>query len=99
MGVVYILIAILIFGLLIATHELGHFLTAKLLGVQVNEFSVGMGPALWSREKGETLYSLRAFPIGGYCAMEAPRRSCSRFRASGAARATRPFRAWTAATP
>ena len=66
----FIIIAILIFGFLIATHELGHFAAAKGLGVKVNEFSIGMGPALFSREKGETLYSLRAFPIGGYCAME-----------------------------
>lgn len=66
----YIIIGILIFGVLIATHELGHFATAKLLGVKVNEFAVGMGPALWKRQKGETLYSLRALPIGGYCAME-----------------------------
>uniref|UniRef100_UPI0026269E01 M50 family metallopeptidase n=1 Tax=uncultured Flavonifractor sp. TaxID=1193534 RepID=UPI0026269E01 len=53
-----------------AIHEFGHFVAAKALGVRVNEFSIGMGPALISREKGETLYSLRAFPIGGYCAME-----------------------------
>ena len=67
---VFILAAILVFGLLIAVHELGHFLAAKLCGVRVNEFSIGMGPLLWSREKGETLYSLRALPIGGFCAME-----------------------------
>lgn len=66
----YIIIAILIFGLLIAVHELGHFLTAKLFGIRVNEFSIGMGPALIKHEKGETLYSLRALPIGGFCAME-----------------------------
>ena len=66
----YIIIAILIFGVLIATHELGHFATAKLLGVKVNEFSVGMGPAVFKHQKGETLYSLRVLPIGGYCAME-----------------------------
>ena len=66
----YPIVAILIFGVLIATHELGHFLTAKWLGVKVNEFAVGMGPAIFKRWKGETLYSLRAFPIGGYCAME-----------------------------
>ena len=66
----YVIVAILIFGVLIATHELGHFATAKALGVKVNEFSVGMGPALLKRQKGETLYSLRALPIGGYCAME-----------------------------
>ena len=66
----YIIIAILIFGILIATHELGHFVAAKGMGVKVNEFSIGMGPAIFSRERGETLYSLRAFPVGGYCAME-----------------------------
>jgi len=66
----YILAAILIFGVLIAVHELGHFLAAKLSGVQVNEFSIGMGPTLWHRQKGETQYSLRALPIGGFCAME-----------------------------
>ena len=66
----YIIVAILIFGFLIATHELGHFASAKLLGVKVNEFAVGMGPALLQRQKGETLYSLRALPIGGFCAME-----------------------------
>ena len=67
---VFIVIGILIFGVLIAVHELGHFITAKLLGVKVNEFSVGMGPSIISKEKGETLYSLRVLPIGGYCAME-----------------------------
>lgn len=66
----YIIIAILIFGILVATHELGHFATAKLLGVKVNEFAVGMGPALLKWGKGETLYSLRALPIGGFCALE-----------------------------
>lgn len=68
--ILYILLAVLIFGVLIAIHEFGHFFTAKLLGVKVNEFAIGMGPALWSKTKGETQYSLRAFPIGGYCAME-----------------------------
>ena len=66
----YIILGILFFGLLIAVHEWGHFITAKKLDVQVNEFSIGMGPAIWSRQKGETKYSLRALPIGGYCAME-----------------------------
>lgn len=66
----FIFIGILIFGLLIAVHELGHFLTAKLMGVKVNEFSIGMGPAVFSKQKGDTLYSIRALPIGGYCAME-----------------------------
>lgn len=67
---VYILVSILMFGVLIAVHEFGHFITAKLFGIRVNEFSIGMGPALFKREKGETLYSLRLLPIGGYCAME-----------------------------
>ena len=66
----YILIAILIFGVLIFVHELGHFLTAKALDVQVNEFAVCMGPALVKKTKGETTYSLRCIPIGGYCEME-----------------------------
>ncbi len=68
--ILYILLAIILFGVLIAIHEFGHFFTAKLLGVKVNEFAIGMGPTLWSRQKGETLYSLRAFPVGGFCAME-----------------------------
>ena len=66
----YILIAILIFGFLIAVHELGHFMAAKAFGVRVNEFSVGMGPAVLRKKKGDTEYSLRILPIGGYCAME-----------------------------
>lgn len=70
MIVLYILLAILIFGVLIMTHELGHFITAKLFGVRVNEFSVCMGPAIWQKTVGETTYALRCIPIGGYCAME-----------------------------
>ena len=65
----YIIIAILMFGILIAVHEFGHFTAAKLCGVRVEEFSIGMGPALWKHQKGETLYALRALPLGGYCAM------------------------------
>ena len=52
------------------THEAGHFAFAKLFDVRVNEFSVGMGPILWKRKKGETQYSVRLLPVGGYCAME-----------------------------
>ncbi len=70
MVVFYIVLAILLFSVLIFVHELGHFLTAKLFGVQVNEFSLFMGPAIWKKQKGETLYALRCIPIGGYCAME-----------------------------
>ena len=67
---VYILIAILIFGILIGLHEFGHFAAAKACGVRVHEFSIGMGPLLFQRKRGDTDYSLRLFPIGGYCAME-----------------------------
>ena len=65
-----VLFAILLFSLLIFVHELGHFAAAKLSGVRVNEFSMFMGPALWKKQAGETLYALRLIPIGGYCAME-----------------------------
>lgn len=65
-----VLFAILLFSILIFVHELGHFAAAKLSGVQVNEFSMFMGPAIWKRQIGETLYSVRLIPIGGYCAME-----------------------------
>ena len=65
-----IIYAILIFCLLIFVHELGHFIVAKLSGVRVNEFAIGMGPAIFKKQKGETLYAVRVFPIGGYCAME-----------------------------
>ena len=65
-----IIYAIIIFCILIFVHELGHFIVAKACGVKVNEFSIGMGPAFFKRQKGETLYALRIFPIGGFCAME-----------------------------
>ncbi|MCC8099924.1 MAG: M50 family metallopeptidase [Clostridiales bacterium] len=66
----YIILAILMFGLLIAVHEFGHFSVAKLCGVRVNEFSIGMGPLLLHKQGKETEYSLRLLPIGGFCAME-----------------------------
>lgn len=65
----YIIIAIIIFGILIAIHEFGHFTAAKLCGVKVEEFAIGMGPALFKKQKGETVYALRIMPIGGFCAM------------------------------
>ena len=64
------ILALLLFAVLIFPHELGHFLMARATGVQVNEFAFGMGPAIWQKQRGETLYSIRVFPIGGYCAME-----------------------------
>ena len=65
-----VLLAILFFGLIIFIHEFGHFFTAKLNGVTVHEFAIGMGPILFKFQKGETLYSLRLFPIGGFNRME-----------------------------
>ncbi len=65
-----IVIALIIFGLIVTVHEFGHFICAKLSGIKVLEFSIGMGPKLIQKQKGETMYSLRALPIGGYCAME-----------------------------
>ena len=65
-----ILFAFLLFSFLIFIHEWGHFIAAKLSGVQVNEFAIFMGPALVKWQKGETQYSIRCIPIGGYCAME-----------------------------
>lgn len=65
-----IVFAILLFSILIFVHELGHFLAAKASGVQVNEFAIFMGPAIFKKQVGETLYSIRCIPIGGYCAME-----------------------------
>ncbi len=60
---------VLILGIIILVHEFGHFIWAKKFGVYVHEFALGMGPKIWSKQKGETVYSLRAIPIGGFCAM------------------------------
>ena len=65
-----IVIGVLIFEFIIFIHEFGHFITAKRFGVQVNEFAIGMGPKLFQFTKGETKYTIRLLPIGGYCAME-----------------------------
>ncbi len=69
-SVLKIVIALLIFGVIILVHEFGHFIVAKRMKVRVNEFAIGMGPKLVSWGKGETLYSLRLLPLGGFCAME-----------------------------
>ena len=64
------ILTIVLFCIMIFPHELGHFLAAKKMGVQVNEFAFGMGPTIWKKQRGETLHSIRLFPIGGFCAME-----------------------------
>ena len=64
-----ILAAVLLFGFIVLVHEFGHFLLAKCSGIGVVEFSVGMGPRIFSVEKGETRYSIKALPFGGSCMM------------------------------
>lgn len=65
-----IIISVLLFLVMILVHEFGHFIMAKLFKVKVNEFSVGFGPKLFKKQGKETLYTFRAIPIGGFCAME-----------------------------
>jgi len=64
-----IIIAVLIFGLIVLIHEFGHFITAKKFGITVLEFSIGMGPKIYSWTSHNTIFSIRALPIGGYCSM------------------------------
>lgn len=71
MDLLYVLLALLVFGFMILVHELGHFLFAKLFKVEINEFSIGMGPKIISKKGRDNVqYSLRLLPIGGYVAME-----------------------------
>ncbi|MBQ4495457.1 MAG: site-2 protease family protein, partial [Selenomonadaceae bacterium] len=58
--------AVFVFGLLVLVHEFGHFITAKMTGMRVDEFAIGFGPKLISKKHGETVYSLRAVPLGGF---------------------------------
>lgn len=80
-----IIIGVLLFELIIFIHELGHFMTAKASGVKVNEFALGMGPRILRFKKGETIYSLRLLPIGGFCAMEGEDEESDNPRAFGKA--------------
>ena len=70
MSILYILIAILLLGILVVAHEFGHFMAARLTGIEVMEFAVGFGPKLlnWTSKKTGTKFSLRAIPLGGFCA-------------------------------
>ncbi len=65
----YVFSALVVLGVLIIVHELGHFLMARWMGVGVEKFSIGFGPEIWSKQKGETLYRLAAAPFGGYVKM------------------------------
>ena len=64
-----IVIAFLVFSFIVFFHEWGHFLLARWGGIGVEEFAIGMGPKLWGKKRGDTLYSIRLLPIGGFCAM------------------------------
>ncbi len=86
-----ILFAILFFGVIIALHEFGHFSTAKLFKIKVNEFSIGMGPALFKKKKGETLYALRLLPIGGFVSLEGEDETSDDPRAFGNQKAWKRF--------
>jgi len=70
MSIWTIIIALIVFGVIVIVHEMGHFFTAKFFGVTVHEFAVGMGPKIFSTTKNETDYSVRALPLGGYIRME-----------------------------
>ncbi|MEE1153793.1 MAG: M50 family metallopeptidase [Acutalibacteraceae bacterium] len=85
-GVILVIIGILLFELIILSHEFGHFICAKKSGVLVHEFALGMGPKLFGFQKGETLYSLRLFPIGGFCKMEGEDEESDSPRAFGKAK-------------
>ena len=65
-----IIVALLVFMVVVVVHEFGHFIFAKRAKIKVNEFAVGMGPKLFGKQSGDTLYSIRALPLGGFCAME-----------------------------
>ena len=65
----YILIFAIVLGLIVGIHEFGHFIFARRGGILCREYAIGMGPVLWKKRKGETLYSLRAIPLGGFCAI------------------------------
>lgn len=77
------ILAILLFCIMIFPHELGHFIAARRVGVKVNEFAFGMGPAIWKKQGPETLYSIRLFPVGGFCAMEGEDEESNEPRAFG----------------
>ena len=61
------IVSVVMFLVMVSLHEFGHFIVAKMLNFKVDEFSVGMGPAIFKKKKGETQYSIRILPLGGYC--------------------------------
>lgn len=84
LGIVWTIVKfIVLISFLVVIHEGGHFLTAKAFGMKVNEFAVGFGPKIWGKQKGETLYSVRWIPLGGYCALEGEEEESNDPRAFG----------------
>lgn len=84
LGVIWTIVKfIVLISFLVVIHEGGHFLTAKAFGMKVNEFAVGFGPKIWGKQKGETLYSIRWIPLGGYCALEGEEEASDDPRAFG----------------
>lgn len=77
------ILAVVIFGIIVLVHEFGHFISAKLCGIKVNKFALGMGPCLLKKQWGETEYSIRLFPVGGFCAMEGEDTDSDNSRAFG----------------
>lgn len=68
-NILMIVITLLMITVLVVVHEFGHYLTAKRFGIYIAEFSIGMGPCLYQKKNKETAFSIRAFPIGGFCRM------------------------------
>ena len=67
--IIGILAFLLVLGTIILVHEWGHYIFAKRANILVREFAFGMGPIIFKKKKGETLYTIRAFPVGGFCAI------------------------------
>ena len=91
MNILFIIFGILFFNLIVFVHEFGHFFTAKTFGVKVNEFALGMGPRVFKFKKGDTIFSLRALPLGGFCAMEGEDEASSNPNAFGTKAAWKRF--------
>ncbi|MGL4790517.1 MAG: site-2 protease family protein, partial [Anaerotignaceae bacterium] len=68
-NILYVIIALIVFSVLVLVHEFGHYFVAKKNGILVKEFAIGMGPTVVSTKKGDTVYSIRLLPLGGFCSM------------------------------
>ncbi|MBR6800226.1 MAG: site-2 protease family protein [Eubacteriaceae bacterium] len=91
-SILTILVSVLIFGVLILSHEFGHFIVARKCGVTVEEFAMGMGPVLWKKETADTTYTIRAFPIGGFCQMKGEEAEEDKEPEEGSFSAIKPFK-------